>query len=62
MTHTRLTIFEILISADNVKKILAHLDKKYPVSAHANLSPPLRAPRELETEQQDFDWLGSVTI
>jgi hypothetical protein len=39
-----------------INKILTHLDKYYPVTAQANLLPPLRAPPEFETTQQNFSW------
>jgi hypothetical protein len=55
------SIIACIIGVFVINRTLAHLDKKYPVTAKAkaNLLPPLRATPE--TEQQDFDWVSPNT-
>jgi hypothetical protein len=55
------TIIACIIDTVVIQKILAHLDKTYPLSTQVALLPPLRAPSDEQydedfTVQRDFDF------
>jgi hypothetical protein len=47
------TIIACIIDTVVIQKIMAHLDKKHPISIQASLLPPLRAPPN-ERYAKDF--------